>query len=801
MKLIRGALLVVLGLYAIGAFLPIQASASEQMDAEKLDERLSRINQSFESIEKELKEKNISENELKHFYNKLIATKKFLDAQRASIQGRMEEKSKLLKIYSDTIVSEGLDRGGADDGIAAKYKALKEELLQYQGEAAKMDAGIKRIKLLLADVTYERIRIKSTNIFTFNKPFYRMSAWTSGARDVLRIFRGRDGAAPEAAAWFSDPAFLMRAAGCIFLIFLAAFAYCKFSCRVIGLLRGYLRPGEALEVRSFKDILALPPFFIMARFFLNAYLPSAALDLAFSLSLGDDLYQIKENWFLLYSVLNAGMVAVVLYTVVSTFFIGELHLISEELVSSRPLRRRLYFLIFLIALICIVNTISIAKAAIVADPVIYPDGEALLNLFIGAVFCFNILLLVPYINWGILSRKKGRLPIQCVKATVVILAFFVPIMAFLGDSDIPVQFILKCVATVLLAFIFRFAYSLLNHTIPPAIKFVVRLLNKAALLDDKLHHSDEHEEENSGDRSGGHLLDYWVRIFLSAVMFSLFAILVLLTWGFPPDSIFSVIKIAFFNDIPIAGRATFSISLLLFSIFSAIVTYYSFHLLRYIFDTRVFPYTSMNAGTQHAVKTTIGYVGILVSVIVFIYSLGINMTALTFIISGLSVGIGFSLQELFKNLFSGFVLLVERPVVIGDILNIDGTSAVVKKIRIRSTILETANKDIVVIPNSSLINNKLINETTFTLSMVEIQVGVASKEDPHRVIEILKRTAGAHQKISRTIRPVVELLKFDESSLLFAVKVHAKRLDQAEVASELKIMIFLAFKENHVVPV
>ena len=110
---------------------------------------------------------------------------------------------------------------------------------------------------------------------------------------------------------------------------------------------------------------------------------------------------------------------------------------------------------------------------------------------------------------------------------------------------------------------------------------------------------------------------------------------------------------------------------------------------------------------QYTITTTLHYVILILAGLVALNILGFPLTNLALVAGALGVGIGFGLQNIVNNFLSGLILLFERPIKVGDLLVIDGQWGTVKEIRVRSTIFETFDRSVLIIPNSELVSNKV----------------------------------------------------------------------------------------------
>ncbi|TNF56335.1 mechanosensitive ion channel, partial [bacterium] len=172
----------------------------------------------------------------------------------------------------------------------------------------------------------------------------------------------------------------------------------------------------------------------------------------------------------------------------------------------------------------------------------------------------------------------------------------------------------------------------------------------------------------------------------------------------------------------------------------------------------------------------------------------------TIIISALGVGIGFGLQGIVNNFVSGLILLFEQPVRVGDIVEIGTSWAEIKRIGLRSTVIQTFEQADVIIPNADLVTNQVTNWTlSDRKARLAIRVGVAYGSDVPLVIETLIACAGENKLIAKSPAPQVLFLRFGESSLDFELRAWAGDVDnRLRVASELHQEIDRRFREANI---
>ena len=202
-------------------------------------------------------------------------------------------------------------------------------------------------------------------------------------------------------------------------------------------------------------------------------------------------------------------------------------------------------------------------------------------------------------------------------------------------------------------------------------------------------------------------------------------------------------------------------------------------------------------GVQVSIARLVHYVLIFIGFLLAILALGFEFTKLTIILSALGIGIGFGLQSIVNNLVSGLILLFERPVRVGDFIELGGKWAEIQKIGLRATTVQTFDQADVIIPNADLVSNQVINWTLSNRRVrLIIPVGVAYGSDVSLVMKTLLECATTSSQVAKTPTPQVLFLSFGESSLDFELRVWVldaeKRLT---VKSELHQEIDRRFRE------
>jgi small-conductance mechanosensitive channel len=174
------------------------------------------------------------------------------------------------------------------------------------------------------------------------------------------------------------------------------------------------------------------------------------------------------------------------------------------------------------------------------------------------------------------------------------------------------------------------------------------------------------------------------------------------------------------------------------------------------FGERLLPETNMDAGMQASLVTLIGYIGFVLVVAVVMSTLHISLTNLTWVVSALSVGIGFGLQAIVQNFISGLILLTERPVKVGDWVSLAGVEGDIRRINVRATEIQMSDRSTVIVPNSQFITQNVRNVTMGNaLGVVGITLTLPLETDVLQIRELLLQAFTEHEAILDAPAPSV----------------------------------------------
>lgn len=216
---------------------------------------------------------------------------------------------------------------------------------------------------------------------------------------------------------------------------------------------------------------------------------------------------------------------------------------------------------------------------------------------------------------------------------------------------------------------------------------------------------------------------------------------------------------------------------------------------------RLLRYTRLTASLQFAISRLVGYTFIALGCYIALQLVGINLTSLAVIAGAIGIGLGFGLQNIVNNFVSGLIILAERPIGIGDRIEVGDVAGQVKQIRLRSTTVVTNDNITIIVPNSNFISDTVTNWSYGDPRVrIRLPVGVAYGTDPRKVERVLLEAARAHPKVLAEPAPSVFFNGFGESSLDFDLAVWTEEMtfNPRRLRSDLYFGIEAKLRENDI---
>ena len=209
---------------------------------------------------------------------------------------------------------------------------------------------------------------------------------------------------------------------------------------------------------------------------------------------------------------------------------------------------------------------------------------------------------------------------------------------------------------------------------------------------------------------------------------------------------------------------------------------------------------TLDKGSAFALFQIIKYLIWIIAISLMLETLGIKVTILLAGSAALLVGVGLGLQQTFNDILSGIILLLEHSVKVGDILEIDGDRVIIQEIGLRTSKGMNVRQIVVIIPNSLITTNKVINWSHQTQkTLFNIDIGVAYGSDVDLVIKTLEESAIEHLEFSECEFKEVRFVNFGNSSMDFQLYFYSKNFFSIEkVKSDIRKIIYRKFNENKI---
>ncbi len=257
-----------------------------------------------------------------------------------------------------------------------------------------------------------------------------------------------------------------------------------------------------------------------------------------------------------------------------------------------------------------------------------------------------------------------------------------------------------------------------------------------------------------------------------------------------------------FLNIPISlGNTDVTLWSILYFLILLFLLFYITSKLRKWVVYKVLSKSRIDIGVRIAVGTIIRYIVLVIGIIIVLQSAGINLSAVTVLAGALGVGIGFGLQNITNNFVSGIIILFERPIKVGDRIELGDVSGDVISISMRSTTIVTNDNISIIVPNSDFISSKVINWSHTDRNIrFNFPVSVSYKEDPLNIKKLLLEVAANNESILKEPKPDVLFKGFGESSLDFNLRVWTREyINRPNVLkSQIYYAVFEKFKKHNV---
>ncbi|MFC1886875.1 mechanosensitive ion channel family protein [Thermodesulfobacteriota bacterium] len=298
-----------------------------------------------------------------------------------------------------------------------------------------------------------------------------------------------------------------------------------------------------------------------------------------------------------------------------------------------------------------------------------------------------------------------------------------------------------------------------------------------------------------GDKITGNPFRWLIMCLCWLAWFMAIASMIIIAWGGR-----QTIVIGFFKALnhPFAiGNMQLRLSGFIYALLIIMLTHAAIRLWKRFFQSNILAYSGLDTGLQESIVTISVYVCWGLGIIVAFHAFGLNTTSLTVALGALGIGLGFGLQNIFNNFVSGIILLFERPIQVGDSIQIKDTWASVKKINVRSTVVQTWDNASLIIPNSEFISTQVTNWSFTDMRLRRnIDVGVAYGSDIELVRKTLLEIAVNTPNARKYPEPSVLFTDFGDSALIFRLRVWTIVDNMLTVETAIRFEIDRLFRER-----
>jgi small-conductance mechanosensitive channel len=240
------------------------------------------------------------------------------------------------------------------------------------------------------------------------------------------------------------------------------------------------------------------------------------------------------------------------------------------------------------------------------------------------------------------------------------------------------------------------------------------------------------------------------------------------------------------------GEISLTLGGVLLFAFSVWLAFWAAKTVRYLLQDEVLPKMSLPRGVGNSISSLTYYAMVIAGLFIALAAAGFEVSQLAIVVGALGVGIGFGLQNVVNNFVSGLILMFERPIQPGDVVELSGTTGQVREIGMRATTLSTPEGADVVVPNGMLLNDKLINWTLSDMDRrIDVNVGVAYGSDARKLLSLLMEVTRSTDGVADEPEPTVLFLGFGANSLDFSIRAWTKNYgDWVKIRSDLTVRVY-----------
>src|SRR5215813_10853594 len=400
-----------------------------------------------------------------------------------------------------------------------------------------------------------------------------------------------------------------------------------------------------------------------------------------------------------------------------------------------------------------------------------------LALFRLYILVAALVSLLCCLRWAAASRRRREARLYAWGLRLAAVLFAAVLCAELwGEAKLAELLLVSLLRTLAIVLVF----GLLRHLVRGGLEWAVRssVSHHAALL-------------GSTTTLVVQRLAWLCDVLIGVVMLSV----LLMTWQVydnPAEAITGLLSVH-----ATIGSQQITIGLVMLAVAALGVSYLTSWMLQTLLTENVLARRHVDTGVSIAVSRLLHYALVSIGFVLALVVLGVDLTKMTLLASALGVGIGFGLQTIVNNFVCGLILLLERPLRVGDTIELGGQRVKIAKIGLRSTTVRTSAQADIIVPNTELVTNQVTNWTlTDRHAQGTIAVGVVCESDITLVMQTLKECALAHPGVMKTPEPQILLRSLGNKALNFELDVQVTEVDnRAQIESDLRQEIEHRFRQ------
>jgi potassium efflux system protein len=757
-----------------------QSNPSDSESAEQVEESITRWNRVLERIAEQVADPNLSSGVYRELRETIVDIQRQISAARPALANDTERIRKLLEALGPA-PKEGELAEAAE--IAAKRAELNDQLAEQGGRLKNLDLLFEKSRGIDASISEAQSTALGNKLLARTPSLFSLNTWTKSASQA-RSMATR--AANGLAVWYNSE----RVQSAIESGYLVITLIAVLAGAVVGLLlrralvRRYGRRRE-IEHPTYRMRVRAALAEAAARTVIPIVVASAAYG---GLSGGGFLGELSDR--IAFGIVLVIMVVSILYGLPRAMLSPSIP--QWRLIALGNHTARLWFRYALVlAALTAIDLFLIISATALGPP---EELQTIYGFIIGTAYAIAIFLIAA-------DRRLWRTPVEEARerAHEGMPEDGVPAGPETGSRWWLIFRLVSAVMAVTIVFFAMTGYGVLSNFIARrmlatgAVILVAFILH--GLARDVVAMFTREIDKPASEVDEVNPFYVWSVLILDVGLVLSMAFIVVPIWGGQWDRLMDRLgwSLTGFR----IGDRVFSITDVVAGMVAFIILLAIVRFTQHFIRQRILLHTRIDSGVRDSLITVIGYVGLVIAAMIAITITGIDLSGLTIVAGALSVGVGFGLQSIVNNFVSGLILLAERPIKVGDWVQVGNYEGVVQRISVRSTEIKTFERASVILPNSDLISSAVINWVhQDKTGRIDLLVGVSYDSDPEEVRRILLEVAEQNETILKNPAPYVLFRDFGSDALMFELRGFVSDVTRRlRISSQLRFSIEKAFRE------